>query len=269
MADRDGPSSPLGTTARSAARLVQRVGRDPGRAVLRLVLRTRLALRDLRQDHTHYLAWLAHEFQADAEALDAEYEAAPFRRDYRARLAGLQAAIGPQRIGTSDEWCLRALYLLVRAARPRVVVETGVLYGASSAHLLAALDVNGEGELFSIDLAHMAGEPPADCLVPDELGNRWTLVEGDSRRELPLLLRRLGSVDLFHHDSLHTFEHMTWEYQTALPYLARQGVLSSHDVLWAHSLRRIFRRNAFQLFCERHALRWQTFQNNGFGRQRA
>ena len=237
--------------------------------MLRLLLRARLAVRDLRRDHARYLAWLAHEFQADAEALDAEYEHGAFRRDYLDRLASLHAAIGPQRIGTSDGWCLRALYLLVRATRPRVVVETGVLYGASSAHLLAALDVNGEGKLYSIDLAHVAGEPPADYLVPGGLAKRWTLVEGDSRRELPLLLPRLGPVDLFHHDSLHTFEHMTWEYQTALPYLARQGVLSSHDVLWAHSLRRIFRRNAFPLFCDRHALRWQTFQNNGFARQEA
>jgi predicted O-methyltransferase YrrM len=235
--------------------------------MLRVLLRARLALRDRRADHAGYLAWLGHEFQADAGALDAEYEDGAFRRDYLARLAGLHAAIGPQRIGTSDEWCLRALYLLVRAARPRVVVETGVLYGASSAHLLAALDANGEGELYSIDLAHAADEPPADHLVPERLANRWTLVEGDSRRELPLLLRRLRQVDLFHHDSLHTFEHMTWEYQTALPCLARHGVLSSHDVLWGHSLRRILRRNAFPLFLERNALRWQTFQNNGFARR--
>lgn len=235
--------------------------------MLRVLLRARLALCDLRTDHARYLAWLSHEFRADAAALDAEYEGGAFRRHYLARLAGLPAAIGPQRIGTSDEWCLRALYLLVRAARPRVVVETGVLYGASSAHFLAALDVNGEGALYSIDLAHAAGEPPADHLVPEGLAKRWTLVEGDSRRELPLLLQRVGQVDLFHHDSLHTFEHMTWEYQTALPHLARHGILSSHDVLWGHSLRRIFRRNAFPLFCERNALRWQTFQNNGLARR--
>ena len=224
-------------------------------------------MRDIRADHARYLAWLADEFHADAGALDAEYEAGTFRRDFLARLGGLHAALGPQRIGTSDAWCLRALYLLVRAARPRIVVETGVLYGASSAHLLAALDRNGQGELFSIDLAHAAGEPPADYLVPDGLADRWTLVEGDSRLEVPRLLPQLGPVDLFHHDSLHTFEHMTWEYETALPHLARGGVLSSHDVLWGHSLRRIFRRKAFRLFCEQHALRWQIFQNNGFARR--
>jgi predicted O-methyltransferase YrrM len=54
---------------------------------------------------------------------------------------------GPYRHGTTGECGCEALYLLVRAARPRTVVKTGVLYGASSAHILAALARNGEGQL--------------------------------------------------------------------------------------------------------------------------
>jgi predicted O-methyltransferase YrrM len=249
---------------RSYVRLVSKAVTHPDRALLRLLLHARLASRNAKTDHARFLAWLAGEFNVDAAALDAEYHNSMFHRSYLARLHGLHDRVAPLRSGTSGLWTLKALYLLVRAARPRLVVESGVLYGASSAHILAALAANGEGELHSIDLAHDETEPPGDFLVPDGLRDRWHLIVGDSRSELPALLEELGTIDCFHHDSLHTFEHMTWEYQTALPHLAAGGVLSSHDVLVAHSMRRIFQRNAFPVFCDRHGLRWSTFQNSGF-----
>jgi methyltransferase family protein len=87
---------------------------------------------------------------------------------------------------------------------------------------------------------------------------------GDCRRELPALVARLPSVDLFHHDSLHTFDHMTWEFETVFPHLAKRGVLSSHDVAIAHSLREMFQQNAFPAFCARHQVAWSTFGNLGF-----
>ena len=60
-------------------------------------------------------------------------------------------------------------------------------------------------------------EPPHDHFVAPELKLHWALIIGDSRRELPSLLARCGNVNMFYHDSLHTFEHMTWEFETAFP----------------------------------------------------
>ncbi|MBA3658567.1 MAG: class I SAM-dependent methyltransferase [Gemmatimonadales bacterium] len=209
------------------------------------------------------VSWVSERFGVDAAALQAEYRDSDFCREYASGRRKLWEFTGPQRLGTSDALSHEALYLVVRATRPRVVVETGVLYGSASAHILAALARNGEGELFSIDLPRDPQEPAHDFLVPAELRKRWTFVEGDSRRELPALLERQSEIDLFHHDSLHTSQHMTWEFQTAFRRLGPQGVLSSHDVRIAHSVREIFRPNAFQTFCERHGLRWRTFHNSG------
>jgi predicted O-methyltransferase YrrM len=245
-------------------RLASRAIRHPERAILRLLLHARLAKLDSQADHRRFLAWLSDKFGADAEALDAEYDNSAFRRRYLARLHELRSSVGPRRSGTSGSWSLRALYLLVRAARPHVVVETGVLYGGSSAHILGALAANQEGKLYSIDLRHEAKEPESGFLVPDGLQDRWHLIIGDARRELPILLEQLRAIDCFHHDSLHTFQHMTFEYRTALPHLRPGGVLSSHDVLVAHSLREIFQPNAFPVFCEQQGLQWTTFQNHGF-----
>jgi predicted O-methyltransferase YrrM len=142
-------------------------------------------------------------------------------------------------------------------------VETGVLYGASSAHMLAALARNGEGELQSIEIGGNPGEPPHDHFVPRNLQHRWKLIMGNSRHELPLLLSQCNSIDMFYHDSLHTFEHMSWEFETALPHLGPSGILASDDVLNPPSLTGIFREGAFSAFCKEHRIFHDTFHNLG------
>jgi len=45
-----------------------------------------------------------------------------------------------------------------------------------------------------------------------------------------------------HHDSLHTWDHMTWEFETAYPHLRADGVLTSDDIHGAATLREVFRK---------------------------
>ena len=247
----------------SYARLLKKVLGNPSRAILRLILKARLARHDLQEDRLRLLAFLTEHFGVDAQALQREYQENEFSRWYHRRIEELSRFRGPRRLGTTGYFGCEALYLLVRAARPRVVIETGVLYGASSGHILAALARNGKGELHSIELGRDSREPPHDFLIPHGLQYRWDLVVGDSRWELPALLEHLTEVNLFHHDSLHTFEHMKWEYETVFPHLTHDGVLSSHDVVTAESLRHLFRKNAFPDFCERSVSQWATFKNFG------
>jgi predicted O-methyltransferase YrrM len=245
-----------GTTLRKAVR-------DPRRAVLRLVLRSRLARLRLEEERRRLVAFLSARYDVNAAALLAEYRSSGFREWFRGRRAALERFPGPYRHGTTGEFGCEALYLLVRAARPRVVVETGVLYGASSAHVLAALERNGAGELHSIEIGRDPGEPPHDHFVPDELQSRWRLIIGDSRRELPRLLDRCAPVDLFYHDSLHTFAHMSWEFGTALPHIGPSGLLASDDVLNPPSLAGIFSDGPFSAFCRRRRITYSTFHNLG------
>ncbi len=244
-------------------RVASRIARHPAIALRRLIRSFQLARAGLTGERRRLLEFLADAFDIDGDAICAEYIHSDFAAYYRARREELERFTAPYRFGSSLPFGCELLYLLVRAAKPRVAVETGVLYGSSSAAILAALARNGMGELYSIDLGNAAQEPPNDFFVPRHLQDRWHLTIGDSRRELPRLLARLGTIDMFHHDSLHTFEHMMWEYETAFRHLSPGGVLSSDDVLSPLSLRTLFRRSPFPVFCEKHPVRGAVFY--GFG----
>jgi predicted O-methyltransferase YrrM len=147
---------------------------------------------------------------------------------------------------------LAELYAVVRAFKPGVIVETGVSSGMSSAHILRALAANRAGRLHSIDLPNVQEGsvlPPGRTtgwIVPDHLRDRWQLRIGDSRQLLPALLEGLGHVDLFLHDSDHSYENMVFEFEQALPWLERGGLFMSDD---AHL------HAAWDDFCARHGLR--------------
>lgn len=141
-----------------------------------------------------------------------------------------------------DLWLAR----LVVQSCARVMVETGVEEGHSSTILLAA-SKNWNGRLFSIDLPHTRGEVNADGafdgahvsrredtgrFIPRRYRSRWELTLADARQALGPLLERVGSIDLFYHDSEHSFDHMTFEYRLAWQYLRRGGVLASDDIRW-------------------------------------
>jgi len=67
-------------------------------------------------------------------------------------------------------------------------------------------------------------------LVPHELRTRWTLILGDARVKLIPLLEKWHKIDVFFHDSDHTYLHMMWGYTSAWPYLLESGLLISDDV---------------------------------------
>jgi hypothetical protein len=125
----------------------------------------------------------------------------------------------------------RICYVLCRALRPAVVVETGVAYGVSSSFITKALELNGHGRLHSVDRAPVrpgVGEY-IGALVPDELRSRWTLHRGTSRRLLPRLLPQIEGLSLFVHDSQHTYRNVSWELETVAPLLTRPAAVVVDD----------------------------------------
>lgn len=132
--------------------------------------------------------------------------------------------------------------ILIKVLKPEIIVETGCASGWTSALFLEALHANQKGHLYSIDLPPEQGKydmpytlpdgTEQGFLIPPSLRSRWTLFSGDVRKELLPLLDTLKKVDVFYHDSDHTYQHMMWEYTSALPYLSESGVIISDDIGW-------------------------------------
>lgn len=163
------------------------------------------------------------------------HELAPLHRELVRAIGGLPSA------GAMMQAPL--LYVLLRAVRPRIVVETGVSSGYSARLLLEAMEVNGEGRLWSIGIEKIAlgaigpdqaagvRGRPVGWLVPPSLRPHWELRVGRSEDLLGEVLdREAHPLDLFIHDSLHVYERMHAEYELAWPKLVPGGYLISHDI---------------------------------------
>lgn len=149
------------------------------------------------------------------------------------------------------------LYYIVRHFQPETIIETGVANGFSTYFLLLAMQDNAKGQLYSIDLPFYQSDDVEQFreqtfdnfggsaggwaipdsknpgwLVKDELQERWELKIGKSQRLLPGLIHDLEEIDMFIHDSEHSYPCMMFEYELGWEYLSESGILLSHDTDW-------------------------------------
>jgi hypothetical protein len=170
---------------------------------------------------------------SEAERLLAEPALATLETALAERMAGDREGRGDPYPADfkASRTLARLCWVAVRLLRPDVVVETGVAAGYTSAHIAAALEENGHGELHSID--PVVGGPDFEeavgWLVPDAARHRQTLHRGRSRRVLGRLLRRLPPVGVFVHDGLHTEPTMRWELRAVTPSLAPRAAVLMDD----------------------------------------
>jgi len=121
-------------------------------------------------------------------------------------------------------------YVLCRMLKPKVVVETGVEMGISTSFILKALEDNNLGQLYSIEICRfLPNGEEVGYIVPTELRHRWKLIIGHSLKVLPALCRQVYPIDIFIHDSEHTYQTMFAEYSIAWPYIGIGKILLSDD----------------------------------------
>jgi predicted O-methyltransferase YrrM len=138
------------------------------------------------------------------------------------------------------------LYAVVRASKPKIAIETGVLHGLTTAFLLRALEKNGHGKLISIDLPSYpvsgpsnkdgynavlpVGKDPGWVVSKARHGKRWDLRLQASTDVLPALGSVADELGFFLHDSDHTFETMWFEMDWAWDRLVDGGVLVCDNI---------------------------------------
>lgn len=134
------------------------------------------------------------------------------------------------------------LYYLCKEIKPEIIIETGVAYGVSSSYILQALNENKKGQLISIDsiFRPWQTEEMIGSAIPTSLKSRWDLCVGSSDNLLDNIFQKYSQVDIFLHDSLHTYQNMMFEFKKSWPYIKSNGYLLSDDIL---------ENNAFYDFC--------------------
>jgi hypothetical protein len=134
--------------------------------------------------------------------------------------------------GEADASFCRALWCAVRHLEPAIVVETGRVPDMTTRFILEALAANRHGHLWSLGSPRAAGpgHRRRAIAVREELGDRWTDVRGSSRRRLAGVLRSLGRVDLFVHDSVHARRRSGLELERVERVLAPGGLVIDDDV---------------------------------------
>ena|SRR5690348_8578786 len=152
-----------------------------------------------------------------------------------AELDGKGIRLGPQTFGSwndADAGISRAIWCLVRHLKPSVVIETGVAHGVTSRFILAALNKNEKGHLWSIDLPPIEGHwrKQVGVAVGECSKDRWTYIAGSSRLRLPRLLQDVRQVDLFIHDSLHSERNVRFELDRTSAVLAPHGAMVVDDI---------------------------------------
>ncbi len=181
----------------------------------------------------------------ERRALIEQYTAA-LHRKYRAHYA-------PGWVNVDDALFL---YWLVRRLKPNTIVQTGVCNGLSAAFMMLALAKNGpHGALRAIDLPPVFD--PSDpawtirdkiygvvipegkssgWMVPDAYRDRVEVWNGDAKFLLPKLVDEVGAIDMFYHDSDHTYNHMMFEFREAKRKLVAGGLVVADDVSWNASV---------------------------------
>lgn len=185
---------------------------------------------------------LDHPVDEISEFIREPLEDEVFLDDLRALLRRRPDRNPDPRFGRRLGW-----YAIVRALKPFLVVETGVHDGLGSALLLQALERNGSGRLLGFDV-----DPGSGWLVPERLRARYEFVAGDIRSTLAETLDG-RAVEFFIHDSLHTYEHERFEFETALRHAVHGVVLASDNAHVTTALSDVceIRDLRFALFVER------------------
>ena len=143
------------------------------------------------------------------------------------------------------------LYYVTRIKKPKLIIETGVATGQSSFFILKAMQENNFGKLVSTDIRYDAGE-----IIPDYLKNRWNFMalKRDNKKSFKKFINNFDKIDIFFHDSDHSYWWQTLEYNTAFNHIKNGGLLVSDDIDNSY---------AFLDFVNKNKIDFYSFFNSG------
>lgn len=112
---------------------------------------------------------------------------------------------------------VRSMYAIICSRKPDIVIETGMGPGVSTTAILWAM--KGAGKLISIDpgVPYGRGDREIGFVIPNRLKSNLEHVKGLSTAKLKPVLASLSKVDVFFHDSDHSYENVIFELKSVWP----------------------------------------------------
>lgn len=130
---------------------------------------------------------------------------------------------------------VRTMFAVIRERKPKIVIETGMGSGVSSTTILSAMD--GIGKLVSIDpgIPYGKGDREVGFLIPEELKKNLEFVRGTSTEKMESVLNSLDSVDVFFHDSDHSYRNVMFELNAVWRKMIRYPLILIDNYDWSNA----------------------------------
>lgn len=122
------------------------------------------------------------------------------------------------------------LYWMIKDLKPKVVVETGTHRGLTTLYMLAALEDNGEGHLYTCDPNTEWGQNGNFGKFPT-LDKRVTFypIKGEE------MLKNINNIDFAFIDGFHGKDDVIPEIKNLLPNLSSTAVVVFHDCWYGNT----------------------------------
>jgi predicted O-methyltransferase YrrM len=162
---------------------------------------------------------------------------------HREQLAQQYGHDGAGRWSPPSAWSMprvwgRLLFRLVRELEPRTCIELGAGFGVSALYQAAALELNGEGRLRTLDREGSLIPIATGGFAEHGLDHRIELVRGPIGETLDQAATEISPIDYALIDAEHTEAATVFNFDTLRPHLAPNALVVVDDILSTDEMRR-------------------------------
>lgn len=129
------------------------------------------------------------------------------------------------------------LFKLIRKLKPSSCVELGSCVGISASYQATALNMNGKGQLLTLEGSPEIAKVAEETLESLKIQNA-SVVTGPFNETLKGVLQSAKPIDLFFNDGHHDHEAVIEYLNGALPNLSDEAVIVIDDISWSSGMRK-------------------------------
>ena len=129
------------------------------------------------------------------------------------------------------------LFKIIRKLEPSSSVELGSCVGISASYITAALNINGQGELLSLEGSPEIAKIAKETLESLNLQN-GSVITGPFHETLKGVLESAKPIDFFFNDGHHDHDSVIQYFNESLPNLSDEAVIVFDDISWSPGMRK-------------------------------